>query len=275
MILDKTVIIKWNSKNKIWYENKGYIYTKIRNEFEVKVEDLTNGSNVRVNVQCDNCGKISNVRWIDYQKCIKENEKYYCHECAQSPILFSQWFIDNNNEHLLKLWNCDLNKCSPYETPYSSSKKYYYKYSNKMNGSIKKSVKDLKYSNYQIISYKRYKGENAIKEYLKNNNIEYNFQKTYKNLVGIGKYPLSYDFYLPTYNLLIEYDGEFHYEPINLGKKDSIKSAQIRFKKQKAHDKLKDEYAKNNNIKLLRIPYWDYDNIENILNKNLFKYNII
>jgi hypothetical protein len=34
-------------------------------------------------------------------------------------------------------------------------------------------------------------------------------------------------------------------------------------------DQIKREYCKNNNIKLLEIPYWDFDKIEEILNKEL------
>ena len=34
-------------------------------------------------------------------------------------------------------------------------------------------------------------------------------------------------------------------------------------------DKIKDEYAKEHDWKLIRIPYWEYDNIENILIKEL------
>lgn len=41
------------------------------------------------------------------------------------------------------------------------------------------------------------------------------------------------------------------------------------FDKQKEHDKRKKEYARNNNIDLLEIWYWDFDNIEEILNKQI------
>ena len=41
------------------------------------------------------------------------------------------------------------------------------------------------------------------------------------------------------------------------------------FQKTQINDKIKDEFYKNNNIKLLRIPYWDFYNIEEILNKEL------
>lgn len=37
----------------------------------------------------------------------------------------------------------------------------------------------------------------------------------------------------------------------------------------KIHDTIKTQYCKNNNIRLIRIPYWDFDNIENILSQLL------
>ena len=45
------------------------------------------------------------------------------------------------------------------------------------------------------------------------------------------------------------------------------------FETLKYHDKLKDEYAKEYGWKLIRIPYWEYNNIEDILNKILNKNN--
>lgn len=41
------------------------------------------------------------------------------------------------------------------------------------------------------------------------------------------------------------------------------------FQKTQINDKIKDEFYKNNNIKLLRIPYWDFNNIESILSNQL------
>ena len=52
MLLTKIVEVKWHPRNKIWYENKGYIFTKIGNTFEVKVEDLINNSHCMVKVKC-------------------------------------------------------------------------------------------------------------------------------------------------------------------------------------------------------------------------------
>lgn len=58
-------------------------------------------------------------------------------------------------------------------------------------------------------------GEERIRKFLIENEI--NFQQQFKDkaLIGIGKKLLSYDFYLPNCNLLIEYQGIQHYKPID------------------------------------------------------------
>ena len=102
-----------------------------------------------------------------------------------------------------------------------------------------------------------------------NNNIYFIPQKEFKDLIGLKGGLLSYDFYIPKLNHLVEYDGEFHYKPIKKYKNEPIKDAEERLRKQQIHDKLKNEYCIKHNIKLLRIPYWEFDNIETILTKEL------
>lgn len=106
------------------------------------------------------------------------------------------------------------------------------------------------------------RGEIKIREILQQYNIKFEFQKKYENLYGIGGRLLSYDFYLSTYNLLIEYQGEYHDGNNRIQKEEKLKT-------QQEHDKRKREYAKNNNIQLLEIWYWDFNNIEEILKKEL------
>jgi hypothetical protein len=74
--------------------------------------------------------------------------------------------------------------------------------------------------------------------------------------------PLRFDFYLPNLNLLIEYDGEGHYKAI-FG--STIEEKQKNLEDCKKRDKIKDDWAKANNIPLLRIPYWDFDKIEELI----------
>lgn len=105
-------------------------------------------------------------------------------------------------------------------------------------------------------------GEKRIKDFLDNQNIDYEYQKKFNQLKGVGGGLLSYDFYLTKYNLLIEYQGEFH-------DGTAWQQTEIDFLRQQEHDKRKKNYANMNNILLLEIRYWDYNNIEQILDKTI------
>lgn len=100
-------------------------------------------------------------------------------------------------------------------------------------------------------------GEEKIELLLKGNNIDY--LKEYSFLEC--KNPktnrvLRFDFYLPDYNICIEYDGRQHFiEKGSWGELESLQEIQHR-------DNIKNQYCKDNNIKLIRIPYWDYNKID-------------
>jgi hypothetical protein len=102
------------------------------------------------------------------------------------------------------------------------------------------------------------KGENEVGKYLDDNNIDYIKEKKFDDL-GLKRF----DFYLPNLNMCVEYDGIFHFEAFdfNGGEETLIKTQE--------YDMIKNQYCEDNNIKLLRIPYWDFDNIKSILENKL------
>lgn len=105
------------------------------------------------------------------------------------------------------------------------------------------------------------KGEEKIKLFLQKNNISFNFQYSFENCKY--KKELPFDFYISNYNCCIEYDGEQHFKSIDyFGGEEHLKIQQQR-------DNIKTRYCEDNNIKLIRIPYWDFNNIEEILTKEL------
>lgn len=110
------------------------------------------------------------------------------------------------------------------------------------------------------------KGEKRISYLLNQYKVEYISQYKFDNCKHIR--PLPFDFYLPKYNMCIEYDGLQHYEPVCFGDR-SIEQSKYSFEQQKIKDNIKTQYCQENKIKLLRIPYWDFNNIESILNKEL------
>lgn len=112
------------------------------------------------------------------------------------------------------------------------------------------------------------KGELKIANFLTKNNIDFEVEKTFEDLKHKGF--LRFDFYLPEYNLLIEYDGKQHFEPVDFSG-NNPELAIKNFKLRKKRDALKDNYAKDKGIKLLRIPYTKYDEIKHILKEKLKK----
>lgn len=101
------------------------------------------------------------------------------------------------------------------------------------------------------------KGEILIEKSLRELQIDnYVCEKTFEGLVNpvTGK-KLRYDFYLPNHNLLIEYDGKQHFHPAYFIKSQTKQQALEDLGEVKRRDALKSNFAKKNNIKLLRISY--------------------
>lgn len=105
-----------------------------------------------------------------------------------------------------------------------------------------------------------FKRRKKIIKYLQDNKINFLREYFFNDLRGDKNKPLRFDFaVLNTLNevvYLVEFDGEFHFKKMY---------EDHDLEKQKRYDKMKDDYCKEHNIKLLRIPYWEFDNIEDIL----------
>lgn len=100
------------------------------------------------------------------------------------------------------------------------------------------------------------KGEEKIKYILDNAHISYVREKIFPSL-RTGK--LRFDFYLPNSGVLIEYDGQQHFQQVKkfqLTKKD--------FDHAKQNDYYKNSYALAHRMSLYRVPYWEIDNINSI-----------
>lgn len=101
------------------------------------------------------------------------------------------------------------------------------------------------------------KGEKKVGLLLQKIDIQFKKEKTFNDCVNPKTgHKLRFDFYLPDYNTCIEYDGTTHYGTTNGGWQTPENFSFIRYS-----DYIKNQYCENNNIKLIRIPYWDYDNL--------------
>lgn len=106
-------------------------------------------------------------------------------------------------------------------------------------------------------------GEEMVFKVLVENGLKYERNAYFSDLCFNGRNMMFfYDFYIKSLNLIIEYDGEYHYLPIR---------GQQKLAEQKRKDQIKNGYCKQKKIRLLRIPYTQKDNIRQIINDYLKK----
>lgn len=115
------------------------------------------------------------------------------------------------------------------------------------------------------------KGEKRIHDFLISENIKNVPEYSFDGLKGTGDNHLRFDYALFNYNhdliLLIEYDGEHHFKSVDYTGRSEDGGAWY-LERTLLHDIAKNRYCNRNRIPLLRIPYWEYENIEKlILNK--------
>lgn len=102
-------------------------------------------------------------------------------------------------------------------------------------------------------------GEYQVAKWLDENDIEYIEQ--YSNETCKFKQKLRFDFLLPKFNIIIEYDGKQHFKEVKHFH-DSLDSRILK-------DKIKNKWAKDNGYKMIRIPYKKIKKISEILNKEI------
>lgn len=102
------------------------------------------------------------------------------------------------------------------------------------------------------------RGEEKVAQILIQSNIKFYKQYTFNNCINPKtNVKLRFDFYLPEYNCCIEYDGIQHFKCSSSGW-----DTREDFENRVFRDKIKNQYCNTHNINLIRIPYWDFDNID-------------
>lgn len=121
-------------------------------------------------------------------------------------------------------------------------------------------------------SKKMSSGERYIDKILQENKIKFMSQKTYSDLKGENNACLRFDFFLPDFNLCIEFQGIQHYQPTifrhhkgEKTKEELQREAEDKFKRSQINDNKKEKYCQENNINLLIIPYYQKEDIEQII----------
>ena len=214
--------------------------------------EYTWGSRERVWWICKTCGR----KWlasIDHRSRM-ESFCQYCESLERCfPEIALEWNYKKNYPHL------------PSQFKKRSKKKFFWtcqKCGKIWNMSIQQRTRSFggcPKCHYSL-------GESKIDGLLEQLKVNYASQWKFSDCKNINE--LSYDFFLPDFNIAVEYDGKYHYE-IKYYSNKSKQECQKEFELVKLRDSIKNKYCYENGINLIRIPYWDYDNIENIIKEKL------
>ncbi|MCM3252431.1 hypothetical protein [Priestia aryabhattai] len=118
------------------------------------------------------------------------------------------------------------------------------------------------------------RGEKKINEFFKENSIFASSQYRFNDCRNAA--PLPFDFAViedGNVKVLIEYDGEGHFKPFRYSKDEEVMLKKL--KHGQKNDQIKNNYCIKNRIPLIRIPYWEYENVTQILHQVLEYFNII
>ena len=246
-------------------------------QLDIKIQEIFNGNYVRVGeyneikgvakqkikMQCNICGNINEQRVSHIL------EGHGCWHCMRKNLVDSQRMsleefisrskkINGDNTYDYSLIDNIINQNHKVSIVC------------KIHGKFSQSVSDHLHNKSGCPKCKESKGEKQIRIFLDSKNIEYTRNKTFNGCRY--KKPLYFDFFLPKFNLCVEFDGRQHETGMIKYKGNRLSESEIiaTLTTYKIRDKIKDEYCLNNNIRLLRINYRDYKNICNILNHYLF-----
>lgn len=202
-------------------------------ELNQSLEDITKSSDT-IQCKCLHCGKINNKTMYDYMRGIN------CRCLTQTA---KDWF----KKHLPSDYQV-ISQTGSYRQRISLRHSCGFVYSvvsqTFING-YGRCPKCEKRSSF---------GERQVKTWLEEHNISYEREYT----VVLKNHALRFDFYLPEYDLYIEYQGEQHYEPIDFF------GGEEKFKEIQYYDELKQDYAKE---KLIAISY--KENVNDILSSKV------
>lgn len=215
------------------------------------LSDYTNSS-TKLKCRCT----IHDIIWETNRETLERGGS--CKECKKEKIVKSQVMSNEDFIKRLKEINPKIIPLEEYITAQTpilcECTEHNYKWKVRPSALIYKKIGCPKCTHYHA--------EQILNSLLYKYKYECTPQKTFSECKDKGVLP--FDNYLNDYHILIEYDGEGHYKPIPRGSMTK-EDAELQLEKQKIHDKIKDEYCINNNIPLIRIPYWEKDNMEYFL----------
>ena len=261
------------------YNNLKWRFPKICEEWDYEKNgfspsDISYGSSKKVWWVCNKCGE-------SFSMCISDRtgsnpETTGCKTCFRERWMASKRRKVRNsgrdititNPEIVNDWDYSKNKFSPNSYTAGANEVVYWLCSRCEKGWMAPVSRRTGHYKSGCPYCSSSKGERRISNFLDLNLISYIKEKTFKDCKWQENGFLRFDFFIPSLNLIIEYDGIHHYESVRFGGM-SKRESDRNFKLQKYKDKIKNEYCKKEKIRILRIPYWKFEDVEEIIKNHL------
>jgi len=217
-------------------------FIEISNEVHKKIYNYSlidyKNNKTKVKILCKKHGVFeqlpcSHMKGHGCPKCANDLKKFKLHDIINK----SNAIHDNKYDYSLVVYNNAKEKI---------------KIRCKKHGIFQMSVNSHINKKYGCPFCKKSKGENLIESILKNLNIRFTRQKTFDDCKN--KRNLAFDFFLPDFNICIEYNGKQHYHIIEYY--GGIKSLEY----YKIRDRIKKDYCSKHKIKLIIFKFDDSKN---------------
>lgn len=232
----------------LWIEKENKPFSYIEGEYQGAFEK-------NLIFQCHICNKKWDQCWE------KINSRGYgCPFCSGRRVA-DDYNLFTEFPDLMKEWDWEMNTIDPRKIrPFSSIDAYWICLN--CGRKWESAISDRTFNGQGCKRCHRSKGEGIIIHFLNKYEINFTHQARFDDCRNSRRLP--FDFYLPDYNLCIEFNGQQHYEPVDFAKQGQ-EWAEFAFSEIQKRDAIKENFCYENKIDLLIIPYWEMPNIGEIL----------
>lgn len=237
------------SKKLTTSEFKERLFNIYGNQFEVLSEYINNET--KITLKCNRCGNIIEKKPVKMTSSTKEG----CYICSGRYHKTTEYFKKELEDKFPNQFEV-LEEYRGSRIPINIKRLEC--------GHIHKITPDnlLRGKGCPFCGIRQSRYMNIVEDYFDKHDIQYEKEKTFDGCRNIR--PLPFDYYIESQNTCIEVDGEFHYDinSVYLNDRSSYEEVHKR-------DLIKTQYCKDNNIKLIRLPYYDVNDFEKILDLEL------
>ena len=221
---------------------KNQVYDLVKDEYTVLGKYINRETPIRIRHNCNNC---NNYEWDANPKWFLKGTR--CPKCQHGS---KRKTTEEFKQEIFKLVGTEYELIGEYNTCHTKVK---LKHTICGNEYLVQPSVFLDGRRCPFCANKNLESKNIIfiKNILNAKNIQFIQEYKFNDLVNLKNIPFSFDFYIPSINSLIEYDGEQHFKAFGFNNDDSAK----KLNRLRETDLIRNNYCINKKIRLFRLSY--------------------